>query len=268
MNSQKLATWFLVLLLAVGATTKTTAAVIVTLQASGMLESQFDASATATGVGTNTGVFTVIRSGTLTGATTVQLSLNGTAISGVDYAAFPTNITLAANVASSNLTVALKSGVVLSAAKTVVLSIVTNSSYFLGLNTNAVITLVPLSDLTNSVSSPAGRYWRGSGSDPTYWSQVIPLDYETGTVYSNMFGNVSNLYYGLSSWAPVTLYHYNATNSLSRLTTRLWLLVKESAGRHCISISNTILAFMPVSIPHQPLIFKHTINLEATPVIP
>ena len=192
------------------------AAVIVTLQANGLLPGQFGASADATGVGTNTGTFTVSRSDTLTTSVTIQLAVSGTAVPGVDYVPFPTNITLAANVGSSNLTVQLETGATITAAKTVVLSLLTSSAYFPGLNTNAVITLVPLSDLTNSVPSPVGRYWRGSGSDPTYWSQVIPLDYETGVIYSNMFGNCSNLYNGLPCWAPVTVYHYNATNTLSQ----------------------------------------------------
>ena len=57
------------------------------------------------------------------------------------------------------------------------MSILTNALFMPGLITNAVVTLLPASSYTNSVASPAGRYWRGSGSDPTYWSQVVPLDY-------------------------------------------------------------------------------------------
>ena len=78
------------------------AAVIVTLQANGLLPGQFGASADATGVGTNTGTFTVSRSDTLTTSVTIQLAVSGTAVPGVDYVPFPTNITLAANVGSSN----------------------------------------------------------------------------------------------------------------------------------------------------------------------
>ena len=192
MKLKQLAKSLLVLLAVALFSANTPAAVIVTLQASGLLSGQFGASADTTGVGTNTGIFTVSRSDTLTTSVTIQLAVSGTAVPEVDYVPFPTNITLAANVGSSNLTVQLQTGATITAAKTVVLSLVTNSAYFPGLNTNAVITLVPLSDLTNSVPAPAGRYWRGSGSDPTYWSQIIPLDYEKGVIYSNMFGNCSN----------------------------------------------------------------------------
>ena len=51
-----------------------------------------------------------------------------------------------------------------------VLTLSSNADYFLGANAQAVVTLLPASSATNSVASPAGRYWRGSGSDPTYWS--------------------------------------------------------------------------------------------------
>ena len=60
-----------------------------------------------------------------------------------------------------------------------------------------------------------GRYWRGTGSDPTYWSMVVPLDYQQGVALSNLFGNCSNLYPGLAGWSGQTLYHYDATNALA-----------------------------------------------------
>jgi YD repeat-containing protein len=69
--------------------------------------------------------------------------------------------------------------------------------------------------MTNSVPSPIGRYWRGTGSDPTYWSFVVPLDYEKGVTYDNVFGNCATLYPGLLAWDASTFYHYNATNSSS-----------------------------------------------------
>src|SRR5258706_11031592 len=144
------------------------------------------------GTSTNVGTFTLSRTGTTSTSVTIQLAVSGTAVAGTDYVAIPTNITLAANVISSNLTVKLTANPI-TVPKTVVLSLKTNSAYFLGLSTNDVVTLLPLSSRTNSVVSPAGRYWRGSGSDPTYRSQVLPLDYETGTMYSNLNGNTLSL---------------------------------------------------------------------------
>ena len=142
----------------------------------------------ATGLGPTPGVFTITRSGG-SNAITLNYTITGTAVAGVNYAALPASVTFAANQTSTNLLVNVLTANPVTTAQTVVLTLATNSSYFLGYNSKAVVTLLPNSSLTNSVASPAGRYWRGSGSDPTYWSQVIPLDYETGTVYSNQNGN-------------------------------------------------------------------------------
>jgi RHS repeat-associated protein len=158
------------------------------------------------------GEFTITRSSGLSNALTANLIVGGTATAGSDYTALPTSVTFAANQTSTNLNVSVINAS-LSAAKTVVLSLNSSSAYFPGLTTNATVTLLPNGSTTNSVVSPADMYWRGSGSDPTYWSQVIPLEYETGTVYSNLNGNCSALYPGLSSWSSQTLYHYNATNT-------------------------------------------------------
>lgn len=209
MNSCKLSRWFLMLAVLALFTSKAAAYVMVTVQAT--VPYAFGAGA---GGPAGPGQFTVARSyGATNVAVTVQLTVSGTAVAGTDYTGISTNVTLAANVMSSNLTVAVIN-TNLSAAKTVVLTLLTNASYFSGLYTNAVVTLLPISDSTNSVPSPVGRYWRGSGSDPTYWSQVIPLDNETGVLYSNLNGNAGSLYQ-IQAWGS-TNYHYNAANSLSQ----------------------------------------------------
>jgi RHS repeat-associated protein len=162
-----------------------------------------------------TNQFIVTRSGGLNGALTVNLASGGTAVAGTDYLALPSSLTFQPNMFSTNLNVILKTSATITAAKTIELGITTNAYYFSGLYTNAVITVLPLSSSTNSIIAPAGRYWRGSGNDPTYWSQVIPLDGETGTVYSNINGNAYSLY-GITSWSSGDFYHYNATNLLSQ----------------------------------------------------
>ena len=161
--------------------------------------------------------FTISRSGGgWSGALTVNLAASGTAVAGTDYTNLPTSVTLPAGVYSTSLDVALSPSLTnITAAKTIVLGLVTNQYYTSGLYTNAVITVYPYRSLTNSVPSPVGRYWRGSGSDPTFWSQVVPVEGETGTVYSNLNGNCSTLYPGLSAWSSQTLYHFNATNALN-----------------------------------------------------
>ena len=164
------------------------------------------------------GQFTLTRSGELTNSVTANLTVGGTATAGGDYIPLPTSVTFAANQTSTNLFVSATNAS-LTTAKTVVLSLNSASAYFQGITTNGTVTILPNSSTSNSVSSPAGRYWRGSGTDPTYWSQVVPLEFETGAVYSNLNGNCSTLYPALSSWSSQTLYHYDATNSSPQTNT-------------------------------------------------
>ena len=164
--------------------------------------------------GSTSGQFTIARSGGLETNLTIKLAVSGTAVAGTDYVAIPTNVTLAAGVASTNLAVTFAT-ITITSAKTVVLGLLTNSFYLPGLTTNAVVTLLPASSASNSVASPVGRYWRGTGTDPAYWSSVVPLDYEKGVPYDNLNGNTYNLY-GLTAWSGNTFFHYNATNSLSQ----------------------------------------------------
>ena len=181
--------------------------------------------------GGTSGEFTLTRSGGLDHALTVNYALTGTATSGVNYTALPTSVTFAASQTSTNLNVNVTSSPTLTGAATVVLTLATNATLFPGANSQAVVTLLPKSDTTNSVPSPVGRYWRGSGNDPTFWSQVIPLEGETGTAYNNLNGNAYSLY-GISAWSAATYYHYNATNLLS-----------QTNSTYRIPFNNPIVAF-------------------------
>jgi len=165
--------------------------------------------------GIYTGEFTVSRSGVLSNSFTANLNCIGTAIAGTDYTPLPASVQFAANQSSTNLYVyAINAG--MTNARTVVLCVGSGSGYFAGLATNATVTLLPNSSATNSVTSAVGRYNRGSGTDPTYWSTVVPIDGETGPLYTNVSGNASTLYPGLpgGAWSSQTLYHYNVTNGL------------------------------------------------------
>jgi len=162
--------------------------------------------------GTNQpGMFCVSRTGGLSKFVTVNYAIGGSAQAG-SYSSLPASVTLAPNQTTTNLTVAETASP--ASAQTVVLTLATNATYWLGANTQAIVTLLPQSDTSNSVAFPAGRYWRGTGNDPTYWSMVVPLDYQKGVLFSNLYGNCSNLYSGLTAWTNTTLYHYDATNAL------------------------------------------------------
>ena len=112
---QKWSKIFLALATVVLLTTKTSAAIIVTVNAT-----------TSFAYTTNAGVFTVTRTGDST-AVTVKLAVSGTAVYGMDYPAFPTNITMGSGVFSTNLSVRLTNSI--AAAKTVVLSLLTNALF-------------------------------------------------------------------------------------------------------------------------------------------
>ena len=221
------------------------------LNASTAILNVFATAPYATGTGLAPGEFTVTRRGVLTNAFTLNYLVTGTAIAGSNYTALPATVSFAANQISTNLLVNVLTNTPLTNAQTVVCTLSNSGSYFLGYSTQAVVTLLPLGSATNSVASPAGRYWRGSGGDPTYWSQVIPLDAETGTNYSNTNGNCSSLYPGLTSWSGPTLYHYNAAGTRCpkptpptalRSTIPLWPLANAPAERRYISASPTVSA--------------------------
>ena len=173
----------------------------------------------ATSDGPTPGEFTITRGGSLSNAFNLSFTVTGTASAGTNYTALPSSIAFAANQTSTNLLVNVLTNTILTNAQTVVFTLNASNQYFLGYSTQAVVTILPTGAPTNSVASPVSRYWRGTGSDPTYWSQVIPLDAETGTVYSNLNGNCTSLYAGLPSWSSQPLYHFNATNTLSQTNT-------------------------------------------------
>jgi hypothetical protein len=177
------------------------------------------------------GQFVITRTVDLTNALTVNLLVGGTATPGSDYVPLPSSVNFAVGQSTVNLGV-LATNANLSVAKSVVLSLAANSTYFQGLTTNATVTLLPNSSTTNSVTAAMGRYSRGDGTDPTYWSQVMALEFETGTVYSNLNGNCSTLYPGLSAWSSQSLYHYDATN-----------LLPQTSFANRIPFNNPIVAF-------------------------
>ncbi len=161
------------------------------------------------------GVFALTRTYGYPKSITANFALTGTAINGTTYTNLPLSVTFAAYQITTNLTIGPKTTPLLTNAQTVVLTILTNTLYYLGDTTQAVVTIAPQSSMTNSVPAPVGRYWRGTGSDPTYWSFVVPLDYEKGITYDNLYGNCSTLYPGIVCWNSATYYHYNATNAAS-----------------------------------------------------
>lgn len=154
---------------------------------------------------TNAGVFTITRLGNFSKAVTVQLNVTGTATPGVDYVALPSSVTLGVGESTTNLTVTPLTNGGAETAETVVLSLNTNASYFLGLYTNAVVTITG-EGVNSRDGYPLGeRYLRGRGTNHSLYSMVIPLDGIEGTRRTDLEG-----------FGYTTGYHYNATNPASQ----------------------------------------------------
>lgn len=150
----------------------------------------------------DTGIFTLTRDGNTNKAITVQVSYTGTAVAGTDYTTLATNITFAVGQVKTNLVVTPITNGVTEAAETVVLNLLTNSTYLLGLNTNAVVTITGEGANARDSYPKGERYMRGSGTNIGYYSIVVPLDDLKGTRRDDVE------FYGYNYG-----YHYNATNT-------------------------------------------------------
>jgi hypothetical protein len=80
--------------------------------------------------GTDTGLFTITRSGSTASPLTVNLQLSGTASNGVDYVTIPSSITFPAGVSSSNLTVQVINDFIGEPTETVYLDIAGNPGVY------------------------------------------------------------------------------------------------------------------------------------------
>lgn len=153
------------------------------------------------GEGGDTGVFTISRSGNVN-ALTVQFDITGTATAGTDYTALPSSVTLPSGVMTTNIVVSPIANAGTEAAETVVLSLKTNASYFLGLQTNAVVTITGDGANPRDAYPKTVRYMRGSGTNLAAYTMVVPLDGLKGTRRPDM-----------DFFGYTTAYHYNATNA-------------------------------------------------------
>ena len=79
---------------------------------------------------------------------------------------------------------------------------------------------------TNPVT---GRLFHGTGSDPSYWSFVIPLDGQSGT--SNAPANaVATMLPNLLTGAATNLYHVNATSTYAPTTLAGRFIITNAAA--------------------------------------
>ena len=134
---------------------------------------------TAYEAGPANGVFTISRDAAADTSLSVSYAISGTAVSGTDYLAIPTTVTIPAGATSVNVNVVPKDDSLVEPAETAVVTLGASSSYVLG-SASSTITIVSddlALDFTDHVSDrPGGRRRRrgdpGDGHDGKPWRQL------------------------------------------------------------------------------------------------
>jgi YD repeat-containing protein len=200
---------------------QTTATIIIANKNALVNVAATDPSATEGG---DSGMFTVTRTADPSLPLTVFYTLSGSAANGVDYALLPNSVTIPAGETFANVIIAPTGSTLASSPATATLTLVATNTYFIGTPTAATVSITNYNDAarptpTNSYQPNPGaiseRFIRGSDFDPTYWSFVIPVDLEKGVFLKEIGGITTNLF-SPSPWTN-TLFHYNATNTGSRI---------------------------------------------------
>ena len=102
------------------------------------------------GNASDTGTFTISRTGDTTNALTVNFITSGTATSGADYTALGTSLTIPAGSSSATLTVATINDSTVEANETVIVTLSANAAYVIGSPNAATVTI--MDDDTNIVN--------------------------------------------------------------------------------------------------------------------
>src|SRR5262249_8424986 len=92
--------------------------------------------------GTNTGTFTIVRSGVTSFEIPVFFTLGGTATNGVDYVALTNSVTILTGMSSTNITVIPIDDSIFQGTQTIVLTLATNVDYVIGSPSQATITIL------------------------------------------------------------------------------------------------------------------------------
>lgn len=100
-----------------------------------------DGSASESGAGANTGLFTINRTGSKTSPLTVSMTLTGSAIAGADYADPGTSVLIPAGASFSTVTITPVQDTLNEGSETVVLSLAAQPNYFLGAGNTGTVTI-------------------------------------------------------------------------------------------------------------------------------
>ncbi len=155
----------------------------------------------ASRIGPEPGVFSLVRVGNTNLTISVNYLLGGTALNGVDYHISPagssSSLTLAAGVSSTKLTILPVANTNTTPAKTVILALSANPSYLVGVSNRATINIV-------GNSGPITSIRMSNGTSSLVWASV------PGKVYQVLFKNSL----AAANWSALTT-NITATNSLT-----------------------------------------------------
>ena len=182
--------------------------------------------------GTSSGAFTLLRYGPITNDIKVNLAISGTASNGVDYAQTTNEITIP----TGSLAVDIPINPIIDTAKrgnkTVVLTIVTNGTYWLGGGHKATVTIIddifnvppPSITLTNPVEGAIFT------NPPSITLQVDTGDADVGITSVSYYANDD--FIGRSTTSPFSLVWTNPTAG----KVALFALAVDSIGQSTISV--------------------------------
>jgi subtilisin family serine protease len=168
---------------------------VVTVAATDATAAEVAANGTA-----NPGLFTLSRTGVLTGTLTVNVSLSGTASNGTDFSAIPTSVTFAAGSATATLPVTVLDDLLAEGTETVVLTIAsataTSGSYTVGTAANATVSILDNDPAVVTIEATQRYAMEGSTDSPAIPGQftLTRKGDSTGTLTVNvsLSGTASN----------------------------------------------------------------------------
>lgn len=189
------------------------------------------------------GVFTFQRTGNLDHSVTAQYQVSGTAVAGTHYQSLSGSVTFNANQTSTNVTVTPIDDSVYDGARTVVVTLQTNTSYWVGLRNEASITIRSGGEANGRTAMLEGRYYRARPHPADVlgelytWddlSSVLPLDDEIGVWFDDVDGPLATNFVN-RAWTD-TRYHVDWYN---------WLVLElsQTTVANRLAFNNPIVAF-------------------------
>ncbi len=104
--------------------------------------------------GTDTGKFTISRTGSTSTALTVNFTVGGTATNGTDYNTIPGSVTIPAGSSSADIIIAPKGDMINESSETVIITLSSSSSYKIGTNNSATVTIIDNGQAAGTVETP------------------------------------------------------------------------------------------------------------------